>query len=133
MDLFIITAAIVGFYVAWNIGANDAANSMATSYGSRALTLKQIIIIAAVLEFAGATLFGKKVTHTIAKGIVPIELLDHNLVVYGALAALLSAGIWITISTYYHLPHLHNPLNRWSYAWLRSGCGFPESSYDRAD
>ncbi|MDI3496728.1 inorganic phosphate transporter [Archaeoglobus sp.] len=104
MDLFIVVAGIVGFYVAWNIGANDAANSMATSYGSRALTLKQIIIIASVLEFTGAVFFGKKVTHTIAKGIVPIELLDHNLVVYGVLAALLSAGFWITISTYYHLP-----------------------------
>ncbi len=104
MDILIITAAVVGFYVAWNIGANDAANSMATSYGSRALTLKQIIIIASVLEFCGAALFGKRVTHTVAKGIVPIELLDHNLVVFGALAALLSAGFWITIATYYHLP-----------------------------
>ncbi len=104
VDFFIVAAAVVGFYVAWNIGANDAANSMATSYGSRALTLKQIIIIASVLEFCGAVFFGKKVTHTIAKGIVPIELLDHNLVVFGALAALLSAGFWITISTYYHFP-----------------------------
>lgn len=104
LDLLIAMAAIAGFYVAWNIGANDAANSMATSYGSRALTLKQIVIIASVLEFSGATFFGKKVTHTVAKGIVPIEMLDHNLVVFGALAALLSAGFWITISTYYHLP-----------------------------
>lgn len=104
MDILIIVAAVVGFYVAWNIGANDAANSMATSYGSRALTLRQIIILASILEFSGAALFGKKVTHTVAKGIVPIELLDHNLVVYGALAALISAGFWITISTYYHLP-----------------------------
>ncbi|WP_202318699.1 inorganic phosphate transporter [Archaeoglobus neptunius] len=104
LDVLIAAAAVVGFYVAWNIGANDAANSMATSYGSRALTLKQIIIVASILEFTGAAFFGKKVTHTIAKGIVPIELLDHNLVVYGALAALLSAGFWITISTYYNLP-----------------------------
>lgn len=104
IDIFIISAAVVGFYVAWNIGANDVANSMATSYGSRALTLKQIIILASVLEFCGAALFGKRVTHTVAKGIVPIELLDHHLVVFGALAALLSAGLWITIATYYHLP-----------------------------
>ncbi len=104
MDWFVVVAGVIGFYVAWNIGANDAANSMATSYGSKALTLKQIIVIASILEFTGAVFFGKKVTHTIAKGIVPIELLDHNLVVYGVLAALLSAGFWITISTYYHLP-----------------------------
>ncbi len=100
----VVASAIAGFYVAWNIGANDAANSMATSYGSRALTLKQIIVIASILEFSGAALFGKKVVHTVAKGIVPIGLLDHNLVIVGALAALLSAGFWITIATYYHLP-----------------------------
>ncbi len=104
LDVFVVTAAVVGFYVAWNIGANDAANSMATSYGSKALTLKQIIIIASILEFCGAAFFGQRVTHTIAKGIVPIEMLDHHLVIYGALAALISAGFWITISTYYHLP-----------------------------
>ncbi len=104
IDALIFASIAVGFYVAWNIGANDAANSMATSYGSGALTLKQIIVIASVLEFCGAAFFGKKVTHTVAKGIVPIELLDHNLVVVGALAALISAGFWITIATYYHLP-----------------------------
>jgi len=104
MDLLIISAAIAGFYVAWNIGANDAANSMATSYGSRALTLRQIVIVAAILEFCGAVFFGQRVVKTVAKGIVPIELLDHQLVVYGALAALLAAGFWITVATFYHLP-----------------------------
>ncbi len=104
VNFLLFASAIVGFYVAWNIGANDAANSMATSYGSRALTLKQIVIIASILEFTGAAFFGKKVTHTIAKGIVPIEMMDPHLVALGALAALLSAGFWITISTYYHLP-----------------------------
>ncbi|MET1124229.1 MAG: inorganic phosphate transporter [Archaeoglobaceae archaeon] len=104
MDLILIAALIVGFYVAWNIGANDAANSMATSYGSGALTLKQIIVVAATLEFCGAFFFGKRVTHTVAKGIVPIELIDPNIVAIGALAALLSAGIWITVATYYRLP-----------------------------
>ncbi len=99
----VLTIAI-GFYMAWNIGANDAANSMATSYGSGALTLKQIIIIASILEFTGAVLYGKKVTHTIAKGIVPIDSLAPHIVALGALAAILSASIWITIATYYHLP-----------------------------
>ncbi|MEM2727007.1 MAG: inorganic phosphate transporter [Archaeoglobaceae archaeon] len=104
IDILIILAVLSAFYVAWNIGANDAANSMATSYGSRALNLRQIIIIAAILEFFGATFFGKNVVKTIAKGIVPIEILDPNLVVYGSIAALLSAGLWITIATYLHLP-----------------------------
>ncbi|MEM2176558.1 MAG: inorganic phosphate transporter [Archaeoglobaceae archaeon] len=104
MDLPIILGLFSAFYVAWNIGANDAANSMATSYGSRALTLKQIIVIAAILEFLGAAFFGKNVVKTIAKGIVPIEILDPHIVIYGAIAALISAGLWITIATYLHLP-----------------------------
>ncbi|MEM0215289.1 MAG: inorganic phosphate transporter [Archaeoglobaceae archaeon] len=104
IDILIILGVISAFYVAWNIGANDAANSMATSYGSKALTLRQIIIVAAILEFLGATFFGKNVVKTIAKGIVPIEILDPQLVVYGSIAALLSAGLWITIATYLNLP-----------------------------
>ncbi len=104
MDLLLIVALIVGFYVAWNIGANDAANSMATSYGSGALTLRQIVVLAGILEFSGAAFFGKRVTQTVAKGIVPIELIDPHIVAVGALAALLSAGIWITVATYYRLP-----------------------------
>lgn len=104
MDVLLILAIAVSFYVAWNIGANDAANSMATSYGSRALTLRQIIVVCALLEFLGASVYGKNVVKTIAKGIVPIEVLDPHLVVYGMVAALLSAGLWITIATYLHLP-----------------------------
>ena len=99
-----VLAIILGLYMAWNIGANDAANSMATSYGSGALTLKQIVFVAAILEFCGAVLAGHRVTSTIAKGIVPISLLDPHLVSIGALAALLSAGFWITVATYYGLP-----------------------------
>ncbi|AGK60437.1 Phosphate/sulfate permease [Archaeoglobus sulfaticallidus PM70-1] len=101
--LFIVTL-LVSIYMAWNIGANDAANSMATSYGSGALTLRQIIIIAGILEFSGAFLFGSRVTKTVGKGIVPIEHLDPTIVTIGALSAILSAGLWITIATYYHLP-----------------------------
>ncbi len=104
MDLLIPLIILAGLYMAWNIGANDAANSMATSYGSGALTLKQVIAIGVMLEFMGASLFGQRVTYTIAKGIVPIELIDPNLIVVGALASLLSAGFWITIATYYRLP-----------------------------
>ncbi len=104
MDLILILTLFAGLYMAWNIGANDAANSMATSYGSKALTLKQVIIIGSIMEFCGAFFFGKRVTHTIAKGIVPIDILDTHIVAIGALSALLSAGIFITIATYYHLP-----------------------------
>ncbi|WP_425487356.1 inorganic phosphate transporter [Methanolobus zinderi] len=93
--------------MAWNIGANDLANAMGTSVGSGALSIKQVIIVAAIFEFAGAVFFGKRVTTTIAKGIVPIDsisLLDSHLVAIGMLAAVLAAGFWITLATFYNLP-----------------------------
>ena len=110
MDFFdpvVIALGLAGLYMAWNIGANDLANAMGTSVGSGALSIKQVIIIAGVFEFVGAVFFGKRVTSTIAKGIVPIDtikLIDPNLVVVGMLAAILAAGFWITFATFYNLP-----------------------------
>lgn len=90
--------------MAWNIGANDLANAMGTSVGSGALTLTKVTIIAGVLELTGAVFFGDRVVTTVAKGIVPIGGLDSHVVALGALAAILSAGFWITLATYKNLP-----------------------------
>ncbi|WP_340819545.1 inorganic phosphate transporter [Methanolobus sp. WCC4] len=104
-DPLVLLLIAAGLYMAWNIGANDLANAMGTSVGSGALSIKQVIIIAGVFEFAGAVLFGKRVTSTIAKGIVPIDsILDPHLVAVGMLAAILAAGFWITLATFYNLP-----------------------------
>ncbi|WP_406670842.1 inorganic phosphate transporter [Methanolobus sp. ZRKC4] len=106
-DPLVLLLIAAGLYMAWNIGANDLANAMGTSVGSGALSIKQVIIIAAVFEFAGAVFFGKRVTSTIAKGIVPIDtisLLDSHLVAIGMLAAILAASFWITLATFYNLP-----------------------------
>jgi PiT family inorganic phosphate transporter len=83
--------------MAWGNGANDVANAMATSIGSGALTLRKAIIIAAIFEFAGAVLAGGGVTSTIRSGIVQSSFVanEPELLVYGMLAALLSAGIWL--------------------------------------
>ncbi len=93
--VFLILAAVFGLFMAWGIGANDVANAMATSVGSKSLTIKQAVMIAAVFEFAGAILAGGQVTKTIRKGIVDADLLSSSpeLLLYGMLAAQLTAGI----------------------------------------
>ena len=107
MGSIVIAIIFAGLYMAWNIGANDLANAMGTSVGTGALTIKQVIIIAAVFEFLGAVFFGKRVTSTIAKGIVPIDMISRvhpDIVVLGMLAAILAASFWITLATFYNLP-----------------------------
>ena len=92
--------------MAWNIGANDVANAMGTSVGSGALTLRNAVIIAACLEFAGAFLFGSHVSQTVQTGIVKPDIFtqDPLLLVYGMLSALLAAGIWLQIASYFGWP-----------------------------
>jgi PiT family inorganic phosphate transporter len=99
--VYISLAALFGIFMAWGIGANDVANAMATSVGSRALTIRQAILVAAVFEFLGAVLAGGEVTSTIRKGIVDSELLvgAPELLVYGMLASLLAAGTWLLIAS----------------------------------
>jgi len=104
--VYIILAALFGIFMAWGIGANDVANAMATSVGSKALTIKQAILVAAVFEFLGAVLAGGAVTDTVRKSIVdagPIEG-TPELLVYGMLAALLAAGTWLYIASRYGWP-----------------------------
>jgi PiT family inorganic phosphate transporter len=93
--------------MAWNIGANDLANAMGTSVGTGALSIKKVIVIAAVFEFLGAVFFGERVTATIAKGIVPIDkigIFHPDIVAIGMLAAILAASFWVTLTTFYNLP-----------------------------
>jgi PiT family inorganic phosphate transporter len=94
-------AAAFGLFMAWGIGANDVANAMATSVGSKALTIKQAILVAAVFEFAGAFLAGGQVTSTIRKGIIDAAKVEGNpeLLIFGMLAALLAAAVWLLIAS----------------------------------
>lgn len=107
--VFLIGALGVSFYMAFNIGANDLANAMGTSVGSRALTIKRAIILAAVLNFIGAVIVGSRVTETVRKGIVDIEAIGGTdglswTVLYGMLAALLAAAFWVTVATLFKMP-----------------------------
>jgi PiT family inorganic phosphate transporter len=106
-SLFIlIFAVVVGFYMAWNIGANDVANAMGTSVGSGALTLRRAVVIAAVFEFLGALLAGSHVSETVMKGIVKSSVFadDPYILAYGMIAALLGSGAWLQVASYYGWP-----------------------------
>jgi len=104
------SATAIGLYMAWSIGANDVANSMATSVGSRALTFKQAVIIAGILTALGAILVGSHVAETVKSGIIKENVLcstDSNclmIIIIGFLASILAAAIWVTISTWREMP-----------------------------
>lgn len=100
-DTFVILAVIFGLFMAWGVGANDVANAMGTSVGSKALTITQAIVIAMIFEFAGAYLAGGEVTGTIRKGIVDPLIMGQNphFLVYGMMSALLAAALWLLIAS----------------------------------
>ena len=104
--ILIIIAAVFGFLMAYGVGANDVANAMGTSVGSKALTIKQAIFIAAIFEFAGAYLAGGSVTSTIRGGITdPSFFVDApELMAYGMIAALLAAATWLIVASYFGWP-----------------------------
>lgn len=98
-------ASVVGFYMAWSIGANDVANSMATAVGAKAITFRQAVVIAGVLNFIGAVFVGRHVTKTIKGGIVKADfIVDPNTLMLGFIAALLAAALWVTLSTWKEMP-----------------------------
>jgi PiT family inorganic phosphate transporter len=104
--ILIIIAAVFGFLMAYGVGANDVANAMGTSVGSKALTIKQAIFIAAIFEFAGAYLAGGSVTSTIRGGITDASFFvdTPELMVYGMIAALLAAASWLIVASYFGWP-----------------------------
>jgi PiT family inorganic phosphate transporter len=105
-DFYMLIAGyVVGFYMAWNIGANDVANSMASAVGAKAITIRQAVFIAGILNVVGATFLGSHVTQTIRKGIVSTDILtDPHLALIGALSAMLAAALWVSFATWKSLP-----------------------------
>ncbi len=99
--IYIVLAGALGLFMAWGIGANDVANAMGTSVGSRVLTIKQAVLVAAIFEFSGAFLAGGQVTSTIRKGIVDSNAISQTpeLLIFGMLASLMAAGLWLLLAS----------------------------------
>ena len=102
--VFIVLSITASVAVGWSIGANDAANSIGTAVGSKAVKLWQAIILVSLFGFLGAYLQGGFVSKTIGKGIVAMDKLDHKVAVALAICASFSACAWVAIATYWKMP-----------------------------
>ena len=101
-----ILTLLIGFYMAWNIGANDVSNAMGTSVGSGALTLRKAVILAAILEFSGAYFVGANVSETMQHGLIDTSLFltQPIVLILGMCGALLGTGVWLQVASYFGLP-----------------------------
>jgi len=106
MEILIITAIIIGAYMAWNIGANDVANSMADAVGSKALTVFWAVVLAGICNFCGAVLVGGHVTDTVRKGIIDTQAFAHDprVLAHGMVCAMLAAALWLNLASYLGMP-----------------------------
>ena len=107
VDLILtILVLLAGFYMAWNIGANDVSNAMGTSVGSGALTLFKAVIIAGILEFCGAFFLGGNVSKTMQQGIVNPTFFAHDpkILLYGMLSSLIATALWLQVASYFGWP-----------------------------
>jgi len=104
--LFILLACSLGLLMTWGVGANDLANVMSTSIGSRTISTRQALLIGILFEFAGAFLGGDEVMDTISTGIINMQMLDHtpNILIYGMLAVLCAGATWMLTASYFGLP-----------------------------
>ena len=104
--VLILLVLAAGFYMSWNIGANDVSNAMGTSVGSGALTLRKAVIIAALLEFSGAFLLGSNVSETLQQGIIEIDHFsgEPTTLLIGMFSALLATSVWLQVASYFGWP-----------------------------
>jgi inorganic phosphate transporter, PiT family len=104
--LFIMLAVLLCFLMTWGVGANDLANVMSTTMGSKAVTVRQAMLIAVIFEFAGAFLGGTGVTETMRDGIINTSELSQQplILIEGMLGILLACTIWMNLASYLGVP-----------------------------
>ena len=111
-NFYLVAAIIFSFLLAWGIGANDVSNAMGTAVGSKSISIRQALIIAAIFEFLGALLAGSEVTNTIREKIIilatnskeSLDIINQNILAVGMLASLLSAATWLIVASYFGWP-----------------------------
>lgn len=104
MGLLSILIVLAGLFVGWSLGANDAANAMGTAVGAKVRTIREAVIIVGVFSLLGAVFYGHRVMKTIGSGIVPLDELLPEQATLISLAAMLAAGTWLVLATYFKLP-----------------------------
>ncbi len=106
MEMLVVAAVVIAVYMAWNVGANDVANSMADAVGSGAVTVFWAVILAGICEFCGAVLVGSHVTDTVRKGIIDSEFFVNEPVVLarGMVCAMLAAALWLNLASFFGMP-----------------------------
>lgn len=102
----LVAGAINSFFDACGIGSNDLANSFGTTYGSKVLTVFQIVVLASIFEFSGALLLGAPVTNTLAGSVSNVAYFKSQpyVLMYGMLSALAASTTWLYTATYLDLP-----------------------------
>ncbi len=106
MEILVIVAIVIAAYMAWNIGANDVANSMADAVGSKSVKIFWAIVLAAICNFAGSVLVGGHVTDTVRKGIIETQAFaeDPMILAYGMVCAMLAAALWLNLASFLGMP-----------------------------
>jgi PiT family inorganic phosphate transporter len=106
VEILVVVAIIIAFYMAWNIGANDVANSMACAVGSKAIPIFWAVVLAGICNFCGAVLVGSHVTDTVRRGIIDTQAFtqDPKTLAYGMVCAMLSAAICLNLASYLGMP-----------------------------
>ena len=103
-NFYLVAAIVFGSLLAWGIGANDVSNAMGTAVGSKSISIKQAIFIAAIFEFLGSLLSGSEVANTISEKIIISSIADNQIIALGMLASLMSASSWLIIASFFGWP-----------------------------
>lgn len=106
MEIIIVVAIVISAYMAWNIGANDVANSMACAVGSKTLTIFWAVLLAGVCNFLGAVLVGSSVSDTVRNGIIETQAFEQDplMLAHGMICALLAAAVYLNLASYFGMP-----------------------------